>query len=71
MYLLSVYAQLRAFLGRFVKNKRGLLAIEYAIMVSGMAAITYYIFGTDGSVRILLSSTFLTIQQTLSGVIGY
>ncbi|OCG11170.1 Flp family type IVb pilin [Gilliamella apicola] len=72
LYLSAVRAQARNFANKFIKNERGVTAIEYAIVAAGVSAVVLVIFkGTQGSpVYDMLQDVFSSLQSKLSGIIG-
>ena len=70
MYLSAVRAQVRSFAGKFIKNERGVTAIEYAIVAAGLSAVLLIIFGKDnGPVRNMLAFLFIALDDKLMSVI--
>ena len=72
LYLSAVRAQARNFANKFIKNERGVTAIEYAIVAAGVSAVVLVIFkGTQGSpVYDMLQDVFSSLQSKLTGIIG-
>jgi pilus assembly protein Flp/PilA len=72
MYLSALRAQTRNFASKFVKNKQGVTAIEYAIVAAGVAAVVLVIFGTDANspVNSMLTQVFATLKSKLVSTIG-
>lgn len=54
----------------FLKKEEGVTAVEYAIVVAGVAAVVMYVFGTDGPVQSMLSNTFTTLETQVKGIVG-
>ncbi|WP_318371049.1 Flp family type IVb pilin [Enterobacter sp.] len=46
----------------FLKDERGVTAVEYAIVLAGVAAVVAVIFGKGGTVQKLLESIFSTVS---------
>lgn len=46
-----------------LKMMRGVTAVEYAIVLAGVAAVVAVIFGKNGTVQTLLESIFKTVSQ--------
>ncbi|OTP81278.1 hypothetical protein B6D08_01645 [Gilliamella apicola] len=70
MYLSAVRAQARNFASKFIKNERGVTAIEYAIVAAGVSAVILYIFDKDtGVVSEMLEHVFRTLQYKLVAII--
>ncbi|OTP99881.1 Flp family type IVb pilin [Gilliamella apicola] len=71
MYLSAVRAQVRSFAGKFIKNERGVTAIEYAIIAAGISSVLLVIFDKDnGPVRNMLWSVFSSLQSKLTSIVG-
>ncbi|OCG13997.1 Flp family type IVb pilin [Gilliamella apicola] len=72
LYLSAVRAQARNFANKFIKNERGVTAIEYAVVAAGVSAVVLVIFkGTQGSpVYDMLQDVFSSLQSKLTGIIG-
>ena len=71
MYLSAVRAQVRNFAGKFIKNERGVTAIEYAIVAAGVSAVLLVIFNKDnGPVKNMLHGVFTTLQSKLSTIMA-
>ena len=72
LYLSAVRAQARNFANKFIKNERGVTAIEYAVVAAGVSAVVLVIFkGTQGSpVYDMLQDVFSSLQAKLTGIIG-
>ena len=70
MYLSAVRAQFRNFANKFIKNERGVTAIEYAIVAAGVSAVILVIFnGTSGPVHDMLTNVFNTLRFKLISII--
>ncbi|MFQ1008512.1 hypothetical protein B6D12_13065 [Gilliamella apicola] len=71
MYLSAVRAQVRSFAGKFIKNERGVTAIEYAIVAAGVSSVILLIFNKDtGPVRNMLWNVFSSLQSKLTSIIS-
>ncbi|MCT6866557.1 MAG: Flp family type IVb pilin [Gilliamella apicola] len=71
MYLSAVRAQVRSFAGKFIKNERGVTAIEYAIVAAGVSAVLLVIFNKDnGPVKNMLHGVFTSLQSKLSSILS-
>jgi pilus assembly protein Flp/PilA len=71
MYLSALRAQARNFAGRFVKNEKGVTAIEYAVVAAGVAAVVLVIFKKDsGPVYSMLYDVFTNLKNRLVSTIG-
>ena len=49
----------------FAKSERGVTAVEYAIVLGGVAAVVAVIFGKGGTVDDLLTAIFKQVSQTV------
>ena len=47
----------------YFKDERGVTAVEYAIVLAGVAAVVAVIVGKNGTVQTLLESIFKTVSQ--------
>ena len=70
LYLSAVRAQTRNFASKFIKNERGVTAIEYAIVAAGVSAVVLVIFGNSGPVKTMLNNVFTQLSAKLSTVIS-
>ncbi|EJS2390596.1 Flp family type IVb pilin [Salmonella enterica] len=55
---------------KYIRTDDGVTAVEYAIVVAGVAAIVITIFGTGGPVEDVLKTTFTTLKSKITGAIG-
>ena len=70
MYLSAVRAQFRNFANKFIKNERGVTAIEYAIVTAGVSAVILVIFnGSGGTVYRMFNNVFNTLRFKLISII--
>lgn len=51
---------------RFKMDERGVTAVEYAIVLAGVAGVVAIIFGKDGTVSTMLKGIFTTIQTNVT-----
>ena len=71
MYLSAVRAQVRNFAGKFIKNERGVTAIEYAIVAAGVSAVLLVIFDKgNGPVYKMMVGVFSTLGAKLSAIMA-
>ena len=70
MYLSVVQVKLRHFASKFIKNERGVTAIEYAIVAAGVSAVVLVIFGGSGPVKNMLNNVFTQLSTKLSSMIN-
>lgn len=54
----------------FLKKEDGVTAVEYAIVVAGVAAVVLIIFSSTGPVQQMLNGTFTTLKTKLEATIG-
>lgn len=54
----------------FLKKQDGVTAVEYAIVVAGIAAVVLVVFGTDGPVDKMLKGVFTTLQTKITALMG-
>ena len=71
LYLSAVRAQARNFANKFIKNERGVTAIEYAIVAAGVSAVVLIIFKGEegGPVFDMLSEVFSALSSKLTSII--
>ena len=70
MYLSAVWAQARNFASKFIKNERGVTAIEYAIVAAGVSAVILVIFDKDdGIVSEMFVNVFRSLKYRLVSII--
>ena len=71
LYLSAARAQVRNFASKFIKNERGVTAIEYAIVAAGVSAVILVIFNKDtGPVKQMLDGVFNTLKTKLISIIS-
>ncbi|SFQ95136.1 MULTISPECIES: Flp family type IVb pilin [unclassified Enterobacter] len=46
----------------FLKDERGVTAVEYAIVLAGVAAVVAVIFGRNGTVENMIKGIFSTVS---------
>lgn len=54
----------------FFKKEEGVTAVEYAIVVAGVAAVVLVVFGKDGAVQNLLTGVFNDLEKKINTLIG-
>ena len=70
LYLSAARAQVRNFASKFIKNERGVTAIEYAIVAAGISAVILVIFNKDsGPVKTMFEGVFGALKSKLTGII--
>ena len=71
LYLSAARAQVRNFASKFIKNERGVTAIEYAIVAAGVSTVVLFIFAKDtGPVSKMLDGVFSALKTKLTGIIS-
>lgn len=50
----------------FMKDERGVTAVEYAIVLAGVAAVVAVIFGRGGTVETMLTGIFKTVSTQVA-----
>ena len=69
-YLSSVRVQLRHIVSKFIKNERGVTAIEYAVVAAGISAILLFIYTTDdGIIYNMFDHVFRGLKYGLVSII--
>lgn len=71
---LAIKAYVKATMGiekvrGFIKSEQGVTAVEYAIVLAGVAAVVAVIFGKNGTVQSLLTSIFKTVSTQVQNSI--
>ncbi|WP_114192324.1 Flp family type IVb pilin [Edaphovirga cremea] len=54
----------------FKKDEKGVTAVEYAIVIAGVAAFVAVIFGKDGTVATMLNNIFSDVTAKVSNSMG-
>ncbi|MDF7680855.1 Flp family type IVb pilin [Enterobacteriaceae bacterium ESL0689] len=62
---LAACANVATNVNEFKKNEQGVTAIEYAIVVAGVAAVVMVIFGSGGTVETMLNDIFTKIKDKI------
>ena len=71
LYLSAARAQVRNFASKFIKNERGVTAIEYAIVAAGVSTVVLFIFAKDtGPVSKMLDGVFSALKTKLTSIIS-
>ncbi|EDM1743936.1 TPA: Flp family type IVb pilin [Salmonella enterica subsp. enterica serovar 40:-:1,5] len=53
----------------FKRDQKGVTAVEYAIVIAGVAAVVAVIFGKGGTVEGMLESIFTNIENKVNGAL--
>lgn len=62
------YVKARLAVDAFMRDQRGVTAIEYAIVAVAVAAIVASVFGTNGQLSQALSGAFSKVSSTIDAV---
>ena len=54
----------------FKRDEKGVTAVEYAIVIAGVAAVVAVIFGKDGAVQTMLTDIFGNIKDKVNESMG-
>ncbi|HFP9382246.1 Flp pilus assembly pilin Flp [Raoultella planticola] len=63
---LAAYTCVAGCIHDFKRNEKGVTAVEYAIVIAGVAAVVATIFGADGTVEKLLDGIFDNIETKVN-----
>ena len=55
---------------KYLRTNDGVTAVEYAIVVAGIAAIVLFIFGDTGPVKSMLNDTFTNLETKVSSALN-
>ena len=67
---LAAYTCVAGRIHDFKRNEKGVTAVEYAIVIAGVAAVVAVIFGENGTVDTLLNKIFGDIQTKVETSMG-
>lgn len=67
---LAAYTCVAGCIHDFKRNEKGVTAVEYAIVIAGVAAVVAVIFGESGTVDTLLNKIFGDIQTKVEASMG-
>ena len=67
---LAAYTHVAGSIYDFKRNEQGVTAVEYAIVIAGVAAVVAVIFGESGTVDTLLNKIFGDIQTKVETSMG-
>lgn len=59
----AMYVNVTEAIRGFKRDEKGVTAVEYAIVIAGVAAVVAVIFGKDGSVQTMLTDIFAEIKK--------
>ena len=60
---LAAYTCVAGCIYDFKNNEKGVTAVEYAIVIAGVAAVVAVIFGSGGTVQTMLSDIFTSVKD--------
>ena len=55
--------------GEFKKSEKGVTAVEYAIVIAGVAAVVSVVFGSGGTVETVLTDVFDGVKDKVTGLL--
>ena len=61
----------RGVIEHFKKNEKGVTAVEYALVVAGVAGIVSIIFGTKGPVNTMLTDIFAKVGTAMNQLVTF
>lgn len=67
---LMIYFLIAERFNKFKHSEKGVTAVEYAIVIAGVAAVVAVIFGTDGEVSTLLKGIFSGVTTEIGTSMG-
>ena len=62
---LAAYTCVAGCIYDFKNNEKGVTAVEYAIVIAGVAAVVAVIFGSGGTVQTMLSDIFTSVKDNV------
>lgn len=65
-FLTKVYVTGFVAVRGFLSDQKGVTAVEYAIVLAGVAAVVAVIFGKDGTVQHMLEGIFSNVEKQVS-----
>ncbi|MGS3451686.1 Flp family type IVb pilin [Raoultella sp. Lac2] len=66
---LAAYSCVAGCIYDFKNNEKGVTAVEYAIVIAGVAAVVSVVFGSGGSVQTTLTSVFTAVTTKITGLV--
>ena len=67
---LAAYTCVAGCIYDFKNNEKGVTAVEYAIVIAGVAAVVSVVFGTGGSVQTTLTSVFSAVTTKVTNLVN-
>lgn len=68
--ILKAYVNTSTALQSFFKKEDGVTAIEYAIVVAGIAAVVLVVFGTGGPIETAITDVFTKLKTKLGTLLS-
>ena len=62
----AMYVNVTEAIRGFKRDEKGVTAVEYAIVVAGVAAVVAVIFGSGGKVETMLTEIFASIKDKVN-----
>ncbi|MES1770878.1 Flp family type IVb pilin [Escherichia coli] len=66
----AMYVNVTEAIRGFKRDEKGVTAVEYAIVIAGVAAVVAVIFGKDGAVQTMLTDIFGNIKDKVNESMG-
>ncbi|VTM71433.1 Flp pilus assembly protein, pilin Flp [Raoultella planticola] len=67
---LAAYTCVAGCIHDFKRNEKGVTAVEYAIVIAGVAAVVSVVLGTGGSVQTTLTSVFSAVTTKVTNLVN-
>lgn len=62
----AMYVNVTEAIRGFKRDEKGVTAVEYAIVIAGVAAVVAVIFGSGGEVQTMLTEIFASIKDKVN-----
>lgn len=66
----AMYVNVTEAIRGFKRDEKGVTAVEYAIVIAGVAAVVAVIFGENGAVQTMLTDIFGDIKDKVNESMG-
>lgn len=66
----AMYVNVTEAIRGFKRDEKGVTAVEYAIVIAGVAAVVAVIFGENGAVQTMLTEIFGDIKDKVNESMG-
>lgn len=66
----AMYVNVTEAIRGFKRDEKGVTAVEYAIVIAGVAAVVAVIFGKEGAVQNMLTDIFGNIKDKVNESMG-